>query len=113
MQCSQIIQTNRFTQVRSCFGGLSIYKFPAIKYAECRYHTRAELKDNAKITHEWFKKQNPKWEDLCEHIAFNDCLYTKFNENLTLIISRESYLYYGFVQYQKWDDEPLLYSPSS
>ena len=112
-QCSEIIQENRFTQVRSCFGGLSIYRFDSIMQSKCRYHTRGELKNNAKITHEWFNRQNPKFIDLCEHIAFHDCLYSQYDENLTFIISRESYLYYGFDQYPKWQIEPLLYSPSS
>ena len=109
-QCSEIIQLNRFTQVRSCFGGLSIYNFAKVYHSECRYYTKADLQQNAVITHEWFKGQG--YDDICEHIAFHDCLYSK-NENLVMAISRDSYLYYGFAEYTEWTKEQILFSSAA
>lgn len=108
IQCHQVLQQNRFTKVQSCFGGLTIYNFQQIADSECRYYTKNELQTSAYNTHEWFERQDEKFEKICEHIAFHDCLYSKV-DNLTMIISRDSHLYYGFQIYDKWEQEPILY----
>lgn len=107
VQCHIALQKNRFTHVRSCFGGLTIYRFAHIFDSQCRYHTKAELKNKALITNEWFKSQ-VEWDDICEHIAFHDCLSNRI-DNFTMAFSRDSYLFYGFDFYAKWTEEDFLH----
>eukprot|EP01084_Bolivina_argentea_P046903 86385_1 len=93
--CSQIIQNKRFTKVKSCFGGLTIYKFKIIQKTKCKYHTLKHLKDKAINAYLWYEKQDTeikKRDSLCEHISFHFCLHNNYEKyykkNLVMVISR-------------------------
>ena len=111
--CHIQLQLNRFTEMRSCFGGLAIYSYDDIFQSNCRYETRANLESKAKKTYQWFQKQKQQWRDfgICEHIQFHDCLNDN-NENFKVIFSRDSYLFYGWTQYWGWEKELDVYSES-
>jgi hypothetical protein len=132
-KCHRVLQLNRFTKLRSCFGGLAIYKFDLIINQHnhnrdhyrgqisdgCRYQLLTDLRLQSRITYEWFKQQTHQ-SKICEHIAFHDCLSVEFrennynnNNNITILMSRDSHLYYGCdtqqVDIQEWKEEPILF----
>lgn len=107
VQCHDVIQYNRFTKVRSCFGGLAIYKFRQISESQCRYHTRDTLPEKSPHTWQWFETKK-EWEDICEHIAFHDCLAANV-EDFAVSISRDSYAYYSVTYYHEWYVKFMMY----
>ena len=108
-QCHQRLQSQRFTKMRSCFGGLAFYRYDDIVKSKCKYQITSDLANKSKRTFKWFEKQ--QFGEICEHIAFHDCLIDNIDD-YTLIFSRDSYLFYGWVDYPNWKTEGLLFSES-
>ena len=101
-----IINANNFTNVMSCFNGIAIYKFNALKQTQCKY-IESEMELSMKypyfIDKYLTKFRQIKKDDnamICEHIGFNYCL---LQNGYKIAISRDAFVYYN--------KESLGYSP--
>ena len=101
--------------MKSCFGGLAIYKFDDIIESECEYHITRDLQTKAISTWNWFKQQDSFKrgdQSICEHIAFHNCLREYVGKDFKMIFSRNSYVYYQFEFHHGWQRESIVQSRS-
>ena len=93
----EIINSNNFTQVMSCFNGITIYKFQAIQQSNCKYlESEKELSikypqfiDKYLIPFREIKENDNAM--ICEHIPFHYCLGENGSK---IVISRDALVYY-------------------
>ena len=72
--------TNNFLPVKSCFGGMAIYRADAWFANECKYfadYTKDHVKYIAAAT-----------DRVCEHVAFNHCLQSKYKNDFSIAVHR-------------------------
>lgn len=90
------------TRVKSCFGGMALYRARSYFESKCRYRLKADIKEEVNRLHEQMKRDRPKDHNNdnndpvpnpnpdsslyimryanekegrpCEHVVFNDCL---------------------------------------
>jgi hypothetical protein len=69
--------------VKSCFGGLAIYRAKVWFNANCHYDAKVDAKTNAHL----LKYRSMHEERVCEHVVFHDCL-EKHRKDFTISIDR-------------------------
>merc|ERR1711971_67568 len=97
-QLNDIFNARPFTSVRSCFNGMTMYRFDAIAESGCSY-IEAENELRQRYPHladqylSVFRdiKHNDK-AMICEHIAFHQCL---LDHHFKIAVSREAKVYYN------------------
>ena len=65
--------------VRSCYGGIAMYRAPAYLDLQCRYRlTKNDLQSDESKSKSIMRYASEKEERPCEHVVFHDCLLKSF-----------------------------------
>eukprot|EP01084_Bolivina_argentea_P121594 215486_1 len=92
---NKIINKNKFTPMKSCFGGMAFYKnFNRLIESKCKYMSYDVALKTYPVFNNylWNRRKNKKYrQELCEHFAFHLCLGAN---GFKLAINRDMLLYY-------------------